>query len=287
MTAAIWGLVTALSWGTADFIARFTGRALGHRRALLGMFAVGSVLLPLAMLATGEPLVLDPSGWWLVTLAGVAIMAATLLLYLGLTRGPVTIVAPIVGSYPVLNVALAFALGSRPTAVQWAAMAAVLAGVVAVARAARSFEHPESYSRRHLRRSVLIAFASAAAFALAVATAQRAIPIYGELQTVWLTRWVGLAAILLLMAWRREAPRIPRRAWPLLALQGALDAGAYVALLMAGHGPGSEIAVVVASTFSAVTVVLAWVVLREAVTVLQWTGIAAILAGVAALAAEG
>jgi uncharacterized membrane protein len=66
-----------------------------------------------------------------------------------------------------------------------------------------------------------------------------------------------------------------------------MDAGAYVAVLFGGHGPGSEIAVVVSSCFSVVTVILARIFLAEAMGALQWLGVAAIVAGVGALAALG
>ncbi|MEE9210461.1 MAG: hypothetical protein V3U23_08400, partial [Kiloniellales bacterium] len=84
MNPALWGLATALSWGSADFIARFTGRALGHQTALLGMLGVSAVILSLifwqADAPAGVPFVRDPSGWWLILLTGLGIMTATLLL---------------------------------------------------------------------------------------------------------------------------------------------------------------------------------------------------------------
>src|SRR5688500_1595646 len=110
---ALWGLTTALCWGSADFIARFTGRALGHQVALFGMLSVGAVIMTLMVWIAGVPLVWTADGWWLIVLTGVGVMMATLLLYWGLVRGPVTVVAPIVGSYPAFNVALALSLGAR------------------------------------------------------------------------------------------------------------------------------------------------------------------------------
>jgi drug/metabolite transporter (DMT)-like permease len=287
MNPALWGLLCALGWGGADFIARFTGRAMGHEAALLGMLSVGAVVLTLLVWASGLPLVWEPSGWWLLLLTGLGVMVATLLLYWGLARGPVTVVAPIVGAYPAFNVTFAVLLGARPTALEWAAIAAVMAGVVGVARSSSSFEGSLLYTREHLRASVLIALASAVGFAVTVAAAQAATLVYGELQTVWIARWVSLAATALLFIWKRKPPRLPVRWWPLLLAQGLLDGGAYVALLAGSGGPGAEIAVVVASTFSAVTVVLAWIVIREAITALQWAGIVGIIGGVAVLSASG
>ncbi|MDX1513723.1 MAG: DMT family transporter [Gammaproteobacteria bacterium] len=287
MSAALWGLATALGWGSADFIARFTGRAMGHETALLGMLAVGAVILPLVLWQAGLPLHWDPAGAPYLLLTGVGVMVATLLLYWGLARGPVTIVAPIVGSYPALNLMLAVVLGARPTFLEWTAMATVMAGVVTVAASARSFEASSGYSAKQLRGTVFIALASSFGFALTIAAAQTAEQYFGDLQTVCMARWISLLAIVLVFAFRRRRPRVPVRWWPLVAIQGILDGGAYVALLLGSQGPASAIAVVVASSFGAVTVVLARLILREAMTWLQWGGIVLVVAGVATLSAQG
>jgi drug/metabolite transporter (DMT)-like permease len=287
MNPALWGLATALGWGSADFIARFTGRALGHQTALLGMLGASAVMLGLifwqAEAPAGTPFLRDPSGWWLILLAGLGVMVATSLLYWGLARGPVTVVAPIAGSYPALNVALAVILGARPSALGWAAMAAVMAGVIVVARAARSFEDPAGTTRAQLRVTIGLALGAALGFAVTIFIAQQASFLYGELQTVALSRWVSLVACAALFLVRRRVPRVALRWWPWIGLQGLLDGAAYIALLAGSQGPGAEIAVVVGSGFGAVTVLLARLVLREAMTWGQWTGIAAIVAGVAVL----
>jgi drug/metabolite transporter (DMT)-like permease len=280
---ALWGLTTALCWGSADFIARFTGRALGHRLALFGMLSVGAVAMTTVVWLADVALVWRLDGWWLIALTGLGVMVATLLLYMGLARGPVTVVAPIAGSYPAFNVALALLLGARPSLVQWLAMIAVMAGVIVVAVSAGGNGTREEYARDHLRRTLAIALGASFAFALTVAAAQYAKPIYGEMQTVWMTRWVSLLGAAIVLAWNRAAPRIAMRWWPLLILQGLLDAGAYLALLAGSHGKDNAITAVVASTFSAVTVVLAWLILREPMTWPHWSGIALIVCAVAVL----
>ena len=283
MNPALWGLVTALGWGNADFIARFTGRALGHESALLGMLGISAAVFVFLLWVSGTPLVLDLSGWWLLLLAGIGAMVATLLLYWGLARGPVTLVAPLVGTYPALNVAFAVALGVRPSMIGWAAMLAVMAGVLVIARAVRSFEDPASYTRAQLRKTIGIALASSLIFAATVAAAQEAAVIYGELQTVVIARWIGLFLCAGLFLVKREAPRLPVRWWPILTLQGLLDGGVYLALVAGGVGEGGEIAIVVSSGFGAVTVLLARVFLREAMTWAQWGVIVLIVGGVAVL----
>lgn len=287
MNPALWGTATALSWGTADFIARFTGRGLGHANALLGMLVVGSLGLTLWVLAAGAPLAWDWSAAWLLVVSGVGVMLATLLLYQGLAMGPVTIVAPIVGSYPALVIVIALLQGVRPSLLQWAAMGVVMAGVVVVARTAGTFEEPGGWTRAALRQTVLIALLSALGFAVAVSAGQAATPVYGEVQTVWISRLIGLAALLPMFLLPAYELRLPLRWWPLLAAQGALDTGAYLALFAGSAGEGAAIAAVTASGFGAVTVLLARVFLKERMTWAQWGGIALIFAGVAVLVSQG
>ncbi len=286
MTAAVWGLLAALSWGSADFIGGLASRAAGHRSVLLGMFSVGAVALGAIVWLGGLPVVRDWDNAWLLVVSGVGMMAATLWLYQALARGPMSVVAPIAGSFPVFNVTFAVVLGARPSLVAWVAMAAVLGGVVLVARSAKAVTDPVSYPPSHLRRTVALSLSAALGFAVTVAAAQEAALIYGEMQTVWLSRIVGVIVCAALFLVVRERPSLPLRWWPYIAAQGLLDGGAYVALLAGSEGPRATIAVVIASAFSAVTILLARVFLREAISRNQWLGIAAIIAGVMVLSSQ-
>ena len=283
MNAALGGVLAALSWGSADFIARFTGGAVGHVNALFGMLVTSALVLTGVALIMGVPLPAPGAGWWLLLIFGAGLTTATLLLYMALVHGPVTVAAPIAGTFPAFNILLALTLGMRPGAAEWAAMAAVMAGVFVVARAARHFEAGGHYSRAHVRRTVWISLGASFMFAVTVAAGQEAAVIYGEVASVLLGRWVSLLCCCLLLAARREVPRIPARWWPALGAQGVLDGAALLAVMAGSQGAMSAVTAVLASTFSAVTVVLARIFIREAMTWGQWLGIAMILAGVAAL----
>lgn len=285
MNPALWGSLCAVNLGVADFLARFSSRALGHVNALLGVLVVGSMVLSLWALRAPSALVWEPSGLWLLALNGTATTVMTLLLYRGLARGPVSVVAPIVASHPVLVVALWFALGIRPSWIQWAAMATTLAGVIIVARCAENPESGSEWGPKALRKTIAIAAAAAVAYAVLVAAGQVAVPIYGEFQTLWLGRLVSLAFLLVLLLVRGQHPNLPLRWWPFLTAQGALDAGGYLSLLSGSKGQGAEIAAVTASTFAAVTTLMARFLLREPIRSLQWCGIVLIFAGVAVLTA--
>lgn len=285
LSPGLWGSFTALGWGTSDFIARFTGRAMGHRSAMFGMLLTGAAALTLVVLISGAPLTWAPGGLWLLAASGLSIMLATLWLYRGLAAGPISIVSPIVGAYPAVVVLLAVTFGARPSGIQWAAMALTMAGVVVVARSAESFEEIGKRSRGELRTTVILSLLSALGFALGVYTAQAAVPVYGNLQTIWVSRLVSLACLTLLFLGQRARPVIPRPWWPLVALQGMIDTSGYLFLYQGSYGEDAEIAAVTASAFGAVTTLLARIFLRERMPPLQWFGIVCIFAGVAVLSA--
>lgn len=283
MDPALWGAVTAATWGTADFIARYTGRAMGTAAALAGMLLVSGLGLTLLAWDDLATLTWHAQGGPLAVAGGIGIAFATLLLYWGLARGPVTVVAPISSCYPAFAMLIAVARGGRPGAMEWLAIAIVLVGVVVVARFAAGEVGENSHSHTHVRKSVWIGLAAAAGFAVAVLVAQEAATFYGELPNLWIGRWTGLACLLLVLAARRQRLHMPVRWWPFLALQGLLDSTAYAALFTAAGQPDAQMAVVVSSGFSAVTVLLARFILREAMTAAQWAGIATIIGGVALL----
>jgi drug/metabolite transporter (DMT)-like permease len=176
--------------------------------------------------------------------------------------------------------------GVRPDAATWAAVAAVILGVAVVARYDPAARATAVGLRLRFSPALLYAFAAGIAFATSFILGQQATVLYGEVQTVFIGRFFGLAAIVAVLLAGRTPPRLPARWWPGFAGMGALDALALVSVVAAGHAPGAEIATVVSSTFGAVTVILARVFLRESIAALQWAGIAMIVVGVAVLTAR-
>ncbi len=280
MSAVLFGMLTAVCWGCADFMARFTGRAVGPDVALSGMLVASALLLSLLVLVTATPLIGSFAGWYLIVTTGIGVMAATLLLYAGLARGPIGVVAPIVGAYPAFNILIGLAAGTVPTGLQWIAILTVMAGVAVVARYA---PEPGDDVAGDLRITLGIALLAALAFALAISAGQAAARLYGELAVTAAARWVSVVAAFGWLLIRGRPVIVPAGwRWPVVA-QGTLDGVAYLALFAAAHGPGSVIAAVVASSFAAVTVLLARFVLKEPMSLAQWAGIAMIVIGVGVL----
>src|SRR6516225_4012230 len=133
----LFGLLTALSWGTADFFARFSTRKIGTFRTMLYMQLLGFVLLTLAMPSLGGwGHLTDGSGWrpWLWGIvAGALNTSSTLALYRSFEIGKMSIVAPLSASYPVLTLVLSVTTGERLTLLRLAGIIVTIAGVVLVA----------------------------------------------------------------------------------------------------------------------------------------------------------
>ena len=283
MTAVLLGIAAALSWGLADFAARFTGRAVGPAMAVLAVLTTSTVALALFLLWHGIAFDWRWSALWLPALSGFGIAAATLLLYFALATGPMTIVSPIAGSYPALVVGFEVLTGLRPSPVQWLAMAATLFGAIVVARAGGRFSAGGGFTADAVRRATLAAIGACAMFALGVVAGQQAVPEQGELGTLFLSRLVSTLLIWALIAAKGERPALPWRWLPLLTVQGLLDGGAYLALFAGSAGESAAVVAVVSSAFGVVTTLLGRLFLDERVGAGQWAGIALVFGGVAVL----
>ena len=288
MNQAIWGILSALSLGTADFLARYSSRAVGADRALFGVFIVSCVVLSGYMALDGRAVPTDLGRIWLPVLFGALTTFAMLLLYQALALGPITLAAPIVAAHPALVVVFAVVLGSRPDIVQWLAIAATMAGAVIVARYAdtTSESHERTAPAIPASRTIVVASGACVAYAGMVIAGQHAVPVYGDLETIWIGRFVSLLTLLALLLVRGRSPSVPVRLWLLLGIQGTLDAAGFLFLLKGSDGAFAEIAAVVSACFGAVTILLALVILKERMTVQQWFGVLVIFAGVAALSSH-
>lgn len=127
----VFGLLTALCWGTADYMSRHQSERVGHYKTVVYSqavtLAVLLVLLPFLAPSLSVPLY---SGLALV-LAGLLNFVAFIFLYRAFHKGVVSVVAPVAYTYPAVTTILSVAiLGTVIAANQTVAIAAVIAGVV-------------------------------------------------------------------------------------------------------------------------------------------------------------
>src|SRR5260370_1513803 len=131
------GLLTALTWGGADFIARFATHRIGALRSMLYMQLLGFFLLSILLPGLGGwGHLADGSGWqpWAWGfLAGCFNAASGLALYRAFEIGKMAVVAPLSASYPALTLLLSWITAARLTSVRTAGIILTLLGVVIVA----------------------------------------------------------------------------------------------------------------------------------------------------------
>ena len=287
MSGYIWGMISALGYGTGDFVARFTGRALGANTAVFGVFLTGSLLLSVSFLFFPAEINFSWHNAWLLPLAGIANMLMLVLLFTALARGPISIAAPIVASHPALILVILLLLGVMPDATELAGLVIVISGVALLSRQTAHFTSSEEMTPAYIRQTIVIALAANVAYAVQVITAQQIAIEYGSLQAAWATRVFGLAAILIVFAGKRERILIPIRWWPIVIVHGMLDAVGVFALALGSLGSGRIATAVISSAFPVVTVLLAKIFIAEPVSSKQWLAIAVIVAGVALISGSG
>ena len=288
--SVLWGAGAAVSWGFADFVARFTGRSVGVAATFLAVSVLGLGALLLFVWLSGEvmlwhhPEATRLYGLGLLIGAGLTSALATILLYEALAKGPVSLASPVVSSYPAFAMPLSIALGARPGAIHWAAMLVTMAGIWLVARAVSSAgSWRAQYDGAVIQRTILISLGGSLSFALALISAGLAIEIYGSWQTMIAVRIVGGILFILWFLLRREAPRFQPRLWPLLFVLTLFDTMGYLGVYFGLGYVNGEFAIVASSAYSVVTVVLARLFLREPVNLAQWGGVALVIGSIALL----
>jgi len=299
--AIILGLTGAISWGAADFAARFASRQVGAYRTLFFMQFFGFIALTVYLKSTGgfsHGIAPGWQPWAMAVAAGLLNMLASLALYHSFEYGTLSIVGPVSSSYPALTVALSFLSGERIHAVRASGLAITLVGVVLAATSfaqnkstsaakdlqqANAASDPETKTpRAHLSAGVSWAICAALGFGVLFwFLGFHVVPAVGSAVSVWVMRLTALVALSLAAAPIGQTLKLPRgKVWWLLLAVGILDTAAFV-VNNAGLSTGQvSVVSVLASLYGAFTVLLAWIFLRERLERSQWLGIVLIFIGI-------
>jgi drug/metabolite transporter (DMT)-like permease len=278
-----YGLTAAFGYGSGDFFARQAAHRIGHLQVLFYTYAISlAVLLPTALLLEGSRW--QPGISWLgVVGLGVLNTFASLHLYRSFEYGVLSIVSPLISSYPAVTAGLAIVLLNEwPGFVAAAGIVLVLVGILSLSQ---SRPHPENPIPKDARKGLVSAFFAFAGYGVFYFAIKYVVTSVGPVSTAALVRLVGVAV--LFVAGAVGAIRIgrpTRSVVPTLTVVGVLDVGGFIAYNI-GISTGS-VAIVgtLSGLFSAVTVSLAAAFLHERLTKTQFRGIVAILLGVVLIA---
>lgn len=263
------GLIAALCYGAADFLATISSRRSGVIPTLLAVQVVGLLIMAaLIALRTAAPTG-SPEVWIaMVGISGVN-FAGTLLLYRAFAIGTLSIVSPIASGFAVVTAALALTTGERPPGGTLLGAGLLILGVAIVSRAPSA----TTDSRAGLPEAVGAALCLGSYYwALGQVT-----PEMGVLWPVLVTRAVQL--VLCLAVTRTFVPLRRASVNVSYILIGILDTGALLAFNLGVDSDYTTITTAITSLYSVVTIFLAWIVLRDRLSTSQWGGIAVVITG--------
>jgi drug/metabolite transporter (DMT)-like permease len=273
--SAVFGLLSAASWGAGDFCGGMATKRTAVSTVVGGSQMVGAASMLLLALATREPVPPAANLIW-CALAGISGAIGLLALYRALAIGRMGVAAPVSG---VLSAAVPVVAGSfvdgPPDAIRMAGFGLAFIAVWLVARTDAAAIDP-----RELGLPVTAGFG----FGLFIAVIGRA-----SAGSVFWALVAARAGSLFVLFWVTRMTRQPfvpeRRFVPIVAFAGLFDAGGNAFLVMAAQAGRLDVAAVLSSLYPAMTVVLAAWRLRERIGQWQMVGLVASFAAIITITA--
>ncbi|HLX50938.1 MAG TPA: EamA family transporter [Streptosporangiaceae bacterium] len=285
MAGIVLALLAAATYGASDFFGGLSSRRAPvpvilfySQLASVAPLVIALLLLPAAH-ATGADY-----GWGAA--AGLISLLGMSLLYLSLAVGPMSVAAPVTAvCVAVLPTAAGLALGERLSAQTLAGLVLGIGGVGLISLGPRQ----QGSHAAPAGRVIPVAAGAGACLGAFFIVLSRTSPGSGLLPLL-ATRAVtvgilgSLAGARMIRARSRSAARVPRPARVAMISAGVLDmTGNFFYVFAVRHGPLAVIAVITA-LYPAATVLLAWAVLRERLSLAQGLGTGAAMACVSLLA---
>lgn len=280
MNALTLGLIAALCWGFHDICVRFLSQKTAISACMFTVILTGLVFHTVLTVSTGTLAPMPAQAVYLSVGAGAFFVLATYGLYYAFQRGPVRLVAPLIASYPILSVGWAVVQGVQVSALQWLAVIAIAAGVSIVA----ALSDTSDEETPALGPTVGFALLAAIGFAGTFALGQQAAALSHDMPSTLVTRLFAFALVVVIIPTFKQKLWPGKQALPWLMAMGVVDGIALMCVLSAGALPDAKYASVSSSLFGMLTIVLAWIFLKERMTAPQWAGCAVTFVGVGYLA---
>lgn len=268
--AIIYGLAAAAVWGTGDFAGGLASKRTDVTGVVFLSHLVGLLLFLGLALILQETI---PSGWdfFYGAVAGLAGMAGLLALYKGLAEGRMGITAPLAAVVTaVLPMLVSFVIEGLPQTIQIVGFGLGLLAVWFLAI-------DEAGGTIHLKLLGL-PFLAGIGFALFLILIDRVTP--GALFWPLTSARVASVLFLLFVLQNRSQSHLPTvAALPFVIASGIFDAGGNAFAMLAAQTGRLDIASILSSMYPASTVLLAWLILGERLSVTQrWGAILALIA---------
>jgi drug/metabolite transporter (DMT)-like permease len=282
MLTAIFGLLTAITYGSADFFAAIASRKVRVVVVTAVASLSGLVVLLLLLPLMGGIFSVQAIFWGLM--GGFSSVVALLALYASLALGPISIISPL-GALVSAIVPAAIGvslLGESFSILGWVAIALALVAVVLV-----GFVPPSSNSTKEVLmpkpRAIVLAIIAGAGIGVAVTSLARS-PADSGIAPIIVMRTtaallLGLVVLFGVLRGQKAAAEgnaqpLTTRVWLTVAAAGLLDAGANIFFTLASRSGTLTVVGVLTALYPLGTILLARLVLKEHVANTQKVGIA-------------
>lgn len=275
--AALLSLLSALMWGTADFLGGLTARRRSAVAVYLGSQVFGFALLLIVVLVRGDwHAPLGYLGWGIgLGITGFVSMVA---FYRALALGPMGLVSPLVAVAVVIPVIVGILAGESPSSLEIAGIAIAFVGVLLASG-------PELTGAESMKPLLYTGVAAVGFGFLYVGMARGS--EFSPSMTMLTFRTTSIVILLVLVAFTRSAGGVTRSDIPILAAIGIIDASANLLFGVASTLGLLSTTSVISSLYPVMTAVLAAVVLRERLRPVQYAGVVVAMLGVVLLSAGG
>jgi drug/metabolite transporter (DMT)-like permease len=277
MLTAILGLLTAVTYGAADFFAAIASRKIRVVEVTALASLSGLVILLLLLPFMGGTFSGSAFFWGLM--GGLSSVVALLCLYASLALGPISIISPLgalVSAIVPAIIGVSF-LGESFSLLGWVAIALALVAVVLV-----GFVPGENVTLPK-PRAIVLAIGAGIGIGIAVSSLARS-PHDSGIAPIIVMRTTAallLGAIVLISALRNKTSSagdartpITSRVLLTIAAAGSLDAGANIFFTLASRSGSLTVVGVLTALYPLGTILLARLVLKEHVATTQKIGIA-------------
>jgi drug/metabolite transporter (DMT)-like permease len=272
MTLAL-ALLGSLMWGVADFLGGLISKTHKVAFVLVISQTFGLLTMLVYFLIANEQW--DWRAGFMASLASFAGFFGIMSFYKALATGTMGIVSPIASLGAIVPVVVGLASGEQPSGLQFLGIMFALLGVALASG-------PE-LSGASAAKPVLLAIGAAIGFGTCFIFLKEG-GAYSVSTTMILMR-VQSVIMGLFLVWRSKAvARVKPSHLGLLVLVGAFDVLANVTFTIASQSDLLALVSVLSSLYPVVTVLMAWVILKERLMAIQYVGIVIALFGVCQIA---
>jgi drug/metabolite transporter (DMT)-like permease len=276
LLSILFGLGAALSWGSGDFTGGLASRKTGAYRAVFYSEIIGVILLLIFLGISGEAFP-DLRVWFIAMIAGAIGTLGLMLLYQAMTLGLMSISAPVSALLAaVIPVLVGVFKEGLPGTMTFMGFGFALAAVWLVSQSEGGVKDILSHLS-DLKMPLLAGVGFGLYFILMHEATNTGATVWPMLAS----RTGGTILIAAYMLISRASWKVEdNSAWTFLTLNGIFDVGGNVFFILSSQSGRLDVSSVLSSLFSGVTVILAWIFLKERLTRNQWIGIISALVAI-------